>query len=91
MHQKESIRVRGSELVETVKGLLRQNTIGRLCIRYEENRAFEITLMAGDPSAPANVLKEPVLAAINALGALANECTIEVERTGKSAGTPSPG
>ena len=91
MHQKESIRVRGNELVETIKGLLVQNTVGHLCIRYEENRAFEITIMAGDPSAPANVLKEPVLAIINALGAFANECTIEVHRTGEGEGKPATG
>ncbi len=91
MHQKESIRVRGSELAQTIKDLFRQNTVGKLCIRYEENRAFELTLTAGDPSAPANVLKEPVLAVVNALGAFANECTIEVHRTGEDKATPKTG
>jgi len=83
MPKNESILVKGSELVRAIGDLIRQNDVGKICIKYERRRLLEIPLLAGDPSAPANVLKGPLLAALNAFGALADECTIEVERREK--------
>jgi hypothetical protein len=79
MPKKESITVKGSQLVQAVRDLIRQNDEGKICISYEKRRLLEIPFLAGDPSAPANVLKGPLLAALNAFGALADECTIDVE------------
>jgi hypothetical protein len=47
-----------------------------------------VPLLAGDPSAPANVLGEPLLAALNAFGALVNECTVKVKRAEKKEEKP---
>lgn len=86
---RERIRVKGSEFVQTIKDLVKQDNVGRICITYEEKRIFEIPLLAGDPAAPANVIKEPLLAALNAFGALINECELEVERVEKTAKKPA--
>lgn len=83
MAKKESFTVRGKELVQAVQDLFKRNDVGKICITYEEDKVFEITLLAGDPSSPASVIKEPILAVLNALGTLAAECTLEVERLEK--------
>lgn len=83
MAKKESFTVKGSELVHAVEDLAKQNDVGKVCLIYERRRLFEIPFITGDPSAPANIIKGPLLAAINAVGALVNECTVEVEREEK--------
>lgn len=88
MAARESITVKGRDLVQAIRDLIQQDDVGRVCITYERRRLLEIPLLVGDPSAPANVLKGPLLAALNAFGALANECTLEVERVKKEEQKP---
>ncbi|MBI4296174.1 MAG: DUF4342 domain-containing protein [Chloroflexi bacterium] len=77
---KEKITVPGSQLISKIKQLIARKDVRRVCIIHEERRLLEVPVRAGDPAAPAAVLATPVLAAIGALSALVNECTIEVER-----------
>lgn len=83
MPKKESFTTKGSELVRAIEDLARQDDVGKVCLIYEKRRLFEIPFITGDPSAPANVVKGPLLAALNAVAALVNECTVEVEREEK--------
>jgi hypothetical protein len=83
MPKKESITVKGGELVRTVEDLAKQDDVARVCLIYERRRLFEIPFIIGDPAAPANIIKGPLLAAINAVATLVNECTVEVERADK--------
>ncbi len=83
MPRTETITVKGSEFVQAIRDLFRQNDVGKVCVLYERKRLFEIPLITGDPSAPANILKDPLLAALNAFSTLVDECTIEVERVEK--------
>jgi hypothetical protein len=83
MPKKESVMVKGNELVKVIADLARQNDVGKVCLIYEKRRLFEIPFITGDPTAPANVVKGPLLAAINAVATLVNECTVEVEREEK--------
>ena len=86
MPRTESITVKGNEFVQAIRDLFKQNDVGKVCVVYERRRILEIPLISGDPSAPANVLKDPLLAALNAFSALVDECTIEVERVEKKEG-----
>ena len=83
LHTGESITVRGKELVQVIKDLIKRGDVGKVCIVYEKRRLLEIPLMVGDPSAPAEIIKGPLLAALNAFGTLANECTLELEHADK--------
>jgi hypothetical protein len=83
MPKKENFTTKGSELVKAIEDLARQDDVGKVCLIYERRRLFEIPFITGDPSAPANVVKGPLLAALNAVAALVSECTVEVEREEK--------
>ncbi len=80
---KSRISIPGSKLVHQVQQLISRGDVRRVCIIDEEKSLLEIPVNVGDPAAPASVLKAPVLAAIKAFGALVNECTVEIETTGK--------
>jgi hypothetical protein len=81
--KKESFITRGGELVRAIEDLARQDDVGKVCLIYERRSLFEIPFITGDPTAPANIIKGPLLAAINAVAALVDECTVEVEREEK--------
>lgn len=80
MPEKERIKVRGKNLVETVKELLNRRDARRLCLYNEEKHLLDVPLNIGDPASPVTMLEAPVLAALRAFGTLVNECTIEVEK-----------
>ena len=76
----ESIKVEGGELLDKVKGLIREGNVRRIVIRQGEGDrpVAEFPLTVGVVGAVA----APVLAAVGALAALLTSCTIEVERVG---------
>jgi D-aminopeptidase len=72
----ESIKVEGGELVEKMKQLVREGNVRRVVIKQGNRSVAEFPLTAGVVGA----VVAPVLAAVGALAALLNECTIEIER-----------
>jgi len=73
---KESFKIAGSELVDAVKKLVREGNVRRVIIRQDGRTVAEFPLTVG----VIGTVLAPMLAAIGALAAVLNECTIEVER-----------
>ena len=82
----ETIKVQSGEAVDTVKKLVREGNVRRIIIKQGDRTVAEFPLTAGVVGA----LFAPILAAIGALAALINECSIAVERDGPAAGDPPP-
>jgi uncharacterized protein DUF4342 len=74
---KETIKVTGAQLVDAVKKLLHEGNVRRVIIKQGDRTVAEFPLSVGVIGA----VFAPVLAAVGALAAVLNECTIEVERT----------
>ena len=75
----EEFVVAGEELVETIKGLVREAHVRRIIIKNKEKRIlFEIPLVIG----VAGIAFLPVYASVALAGALMADCTITVERVG---------
>lgn len=74
---KESFKVTGAQLVDSVKKLLHEGNVRRVIIKQDDRTIAEFPLSVGVIGA----VFAPVLAAIGALAAVLTECTIEVERT----------
>jgi hypothetical protein len=72
----ETIRLQGSELLDKLKQVIHEGNARRVVIKQGERIVAEFPLTAGVVGA----VLAPVLAAIGALVALLNECSIEVER-----------
>lgn len=74
---KEEFKVAGDQVVKKVKELLKQGNARRIIIKNEKgNTVMEIPLTVG----AVGVILLPVLAAVGALAALINNCTIVVVR-----------
>jgi len=73
---KESFRVAGQQLVEAVKKLVHEGNVRRVIIKHGEHTIAEFPLTVGVIGA----VLAPMLAAIAAIAAAVQECTIEVER-----------
>jgi hypothetical protein len=74
--KRESVRLRGEAFVDKVKELLHEGNVRRLIIRNEAGHAvMEIPVTAGVIAA----VLAPILAAVGAVAALANDWTIEVQ------------
>ena len=74
---KETIKVTADQLDECVKKLLREGNVRRVIIKQGERTVAEFPLTVG----VIGTVFAPVLAAVGALAAVLNECTIEVERS----------
>ncbi len=75
---KEEFKVRGEELVEKVKQLIREGNVRRLIIKDETGKVYlEIPLTFGVIGA----LVAPVLAAVGAIAAMVADLKIEVVRS----------
>jgi hypothetical protein len=72
----ESFKADGASIVERIKELIRAGNIRRVIIEHEGRTIAEFPLTAG----VVGVVFAPVVAALGALVALLNECTIHVER-----------
>lgn len=73
---KESFKVAGAELVDAVKRLVHEGNVRRVIIRQDARVVAEFPLTAG----VIGTVFAPMLAAVGALAAVLNDCTIEVER-----------
>ena len=74
---REEFKVRGHEVLEKVKELIKEGNVRRIIIKDEKGKVFmEIPVTF----AVVGAVFAPVLAALGALAALLTKCTIEVER-----------
>jgi hypothetical protein len=73
---KESFKVAGDQLVDSVKKLLHEGNVRRVIIKQDARTVAEFPLTVGVIGA----VLAPVLAAVGAIAAVLTECTIEVER-----------
>jgi hypothetical protein len=73
----EKFEVYGHEVLKKIKELVKEGNIRRIIIKNEKNKVLmEIPVTF----AVVGTVFAPVLAAIGALAAVLNKCTIEVER-----------
>jgi hypothetical protein len=82
----EKLKVEGGEFVERLKKLLHEGNVRRVVVKQGNRTVAEFPLTAGVVGA----VLAPVLAAIGALVALLNDCSIEVERTTTGSKPESP-
>ena len=74
---KETVKVTGEQLVDAVKKLINEGNVRRVIIKQGDRVVAEFPLTVG----VIGTVFAPVLAAVGALTAVLNDCTIEVERT----------
>jgi hypothetical protein len=72
----ESLKADGGAILDKLKDILREGNVRRVRVRQGDRTIAEFPLTAGIVGA----LLAPVLAAIGTIVALANDCTIDVER-----------
>ena len=78
---RESFKVAGGQLIDAVKKLVHEGNVRRVIIKQGDQVVVEFPLTVG----VIGTVIAPVLAAIGAIAAMINECTLEVERVkGKS-------
>ncbi len=73
----QKLNAKGTALVDELKDIVREGNVRRVVVKQGTRPVAEFPLTAG----VVGVVFAPVLAAIGALVALLNDCTIEVERT----------
>jgi hypothetical protein len=72
----QSVKVEGENLIERLKELVREGNVRRVVVQQEGRTIAEFPLTAGVVGA----VLAPIVAAIGAIIALLNNCTIQVER-----------
>ena len=72
----ESFKVAGQQLLDAVKKLIHEGNVRRVVIKHGDHTIAEFPLTVGVIGA----VLAPVLAAVAAIAAVVQECTIEVER-----------
>jgi hypothetical protein len=83
----ESVKAEGSAVLDKLKELIREGNVRRVRVRQGQRTIAEFPLTAGVVGA----VFAPALAAIGALVALANDCSIEIQREQTAAVAPDPG
>ena len=73
---KESFKVAGAHLLDTVKKLVHEGNVRRVTIKQGDRTIAEFPLTFGVIGA----VLAPLLAAVGAIAALVADCTLEVER-----------
>lgn len=79
MHERtiwETVKVQGIEMLDKVKQIIHEGNVRRVVIKQSGRVVAEFPLTAGVVGA----VLVPILAAIGAIVALLNECSIEIER-----------
>ncbi len=76
----ERFTVKGNEILEKIKQLVREGNVRRVRIIHNKRTILEIPLTVGASAAALAILIAPLLAALGAFAALVAECTIEVEK-----------
>lgn len=75
--RKEEFFVRGNELVEKVKELVKKGNVTRIRVKQDDKVLVEVPVTAGVVGA----VLAPQLTVIGAVAALVSKCTVEIERT----------
>lgn len=75
-NKKDVLKVRGSELVEKVKEIVRKGNVTKIKVKHGEKILVEVPITAGVVGA----VLAPELAVIGTVAALVSRCTVEVER-----------
>lgn len=73
---KESFKVAGGQLIDMIKKIVHEGNVRRIVIKQENRVVAEFPVTIGVVGA----VLAPILAAVGAIAAFMNECTIEVER-----------
>jgi len=73
---RETIKLTSSRMVEEVKRIMHEGNVRRIVVKQDDHIIAEFPLAVG---VVGTLLAAP-LAALGALAALLNECTIEIER-----------
>lgn len=84
MAENEKFTIKGSQVVDKVKQLIREGNIRKVRLIHEGKTIIEIPLSIGAPAVAVGIMATPLLAALGAFAALVTECTIEVEKIDKS-------
>ena len=79
---REEFEVKGEELKQKVKELIKQSSVTRLKIKQGNRTMLDIPVAAGVIGA----VISPYLAAVGALAAMLTKCSIEVERAEQEVG-----
>jgi hypothetical protein len=74
---KESFKVAGNQLLDAVKTLVHEGNVRHVTIKQGTHTVAEFPLTVG----VVGTVLAPMLAAVGALAAVLNDCTIEVERS----------
>jgi hypothetical protein len=77
----ESFKAAGQQLVDAVKKLIHEGNVRRVIIKHGDHTIAEFPLTVGVIGA----VLAPVLAAVAAIAAVTQECTVDVERIDKPA------
>jgi hypothetical protein len=72
----DSFKAGSENVLENIKGLIHEGNVRRVMIQHQGRTVAEFPLTAG----VVGVVLAPVVAAIGALVALLQDCTIQVER-----------
>ncbi len=72
----ETIKLEGSQLLDTVKKIVHQGNVRRIVIKQGGRSVAEFPLTVG----VVGTMFAPILAAVGVLAAMLTECTLEVER-----------
>ena len=84
----ESIKAEGSELLENLKKIIHEGNVRRIVVKQGTRTVAEFPLSVG----VVGTVVAPVLAAIGAVIALLQDCSIEVEReVSRQASDPAAG
>ena len=82
----QTFKVEGGALIDRLKGLIHEGNVRRVVVQHEGRTVAEFPLTAGVLGA----VLAPVLAAVGAIVALLEECTIRVEREAAPDQTEAP-
>lgn len=75
-NRREEIFVRGSELVEKFKDLVKKGNVTKIRVKQDDKVLVEVPVTAGVVGA----VLAPQLAVIGAVAALVSKCTVEMEK-----------
>jgi len=81
----ESVKVEGGAVLDRLKEIVREGNVRRVRVRQKDRTIAEFPLTAGVVGA----VFAPALAAIGALLALANDCSIDIQREQPAAAAPA--
>jgi hypothetical protein len=80
----ESVKVEGGQVLDKLKQVVREGNVRRIVVKQGDRTVAEFPLTVGVVGA----VFSPVLAAVGAIVALSQDCSIEIERAAPASGEP---